>query len=284
MFTLDYMPTLIKVDIKNVTLPRSKPALKSRGHTFGSSKTLHSNNSSLFVKQISMHKDCKPAQIIYWIFSALLWSRSEELQAYSVINLDLSHCLPLLIFEPRVHIFKLNHSCMCLLSSVRVCVCVFIYKRLFVLRELSSAKLQTNLARGGTDKCNRVWMLLNVMIFTDLAFIPLSILMSSGNRMLACPHMRGLCWVTGITRSQQHLVQHWFDEAYIIHAFPFTSTLFRGSTLRVTGPSLFFKLYNSTKESLAYIQTRTSDISSPCLNDLSVGCDRATDCIALPST
>lgn len=129
---------------------------------------------------------------------------------------------------------------MFLLSSVRVCVCVFIYKQLFVLRELSCAKLQTNLAGGGTDKCNRVWMLLNIMIFTDLAFIPLSILMSSGNCMLAYPHMRGLCWVTGIMRSQQHLVQHWFDEAYIIHAYPFTSTLFRGSTLCVTGPSLFF--------------------------------------------
>lgn len=144
--------------------------------------------------------------------------------------------MPLLIFEPRVHIFSLNHSCMFLVSSVRVCVCVFIYKQLFVLRVLSCAKLQTNLAGGGTDKCNRVWMLLNIMIFTDLAFIPLSILMSSGNCLLACPHMRGLCWVTGIMRSQQHLVQYWFDEAYIIHyAFPFTST-----TLCVTGPSLFF--------------------------------------------
>lgn len=35
------------------------------------------------------------------------------------------------------------------LSSVRVCVCVFIYKQLFVLRELGCAKLQTNLAGGG---------------------------------------------------------------------------------------------------------------------------------------
>lgn len=139
--------------------------------------------------------------------------------------------LPLLILELRVHIFSLNHSCMFLLSSVRVCVCVFIYKRLFVLRELSGAKLQTNLAGGRTDKCNRVWMLLNIMIFTDLAFIPLRILMSSGNCMLACPYRRGLCWVTGIMRSQQHLAQYWFDEAYIIHACSFTSTLFKGSTL-----------------------------------------------------
>lgn len=147
--------------------------------------------------------------------------------------------MPLLIFEPRAHIFTLNHSCMFLLSSVRVCVCVFIYKQLFVLRELSCAKLQTSLAGGETDKCNRAWMLLNIMVLTDLAFISLSTLMSSGNCMLACPHMRGLCWVTGIMRSQQHLVQHWFDEAYIIHAFPFTSSLFRGSTLCVTGPSHF---------------------------------------------
>lgn len=148
---------------------------------------------------------------------------------------------------------------MFLVSSVRVCVCVFIYKQLFVLRVLSCAKLQTNLAGGGTDKCNRVWMLLNIMIFTDLAFIPLSILMSSGNCLLACPHMRGLCWVTGIMRSQQHLVQYWFDEVYIIHAFPFTST-----TLCVTGPSLsfFFKWYNSTKEFLAHIQTDTIHLVS----------------------
>lgn len=65
-----------------------------------------------------------------------------------------------------------------------------------MLRELSCAKLQMNLAGGGTNKCNRVWMLLNIMIFTDLAFISLSILMSSDNCMLACPYMRELCWVT----------------------------------------------------------------------------------------
>lgn len=142
---------------------------------------------------------------------------------------------------------------MFLLSSVRVCVCVFIYKQLFVLREQSCAKLQTKLAGGGTDKCNRVWMLLNIMIFTDLAFISLSILMSSGNCMLACTHMRALCWVTGIMRRQQHLVQHWFDEAYIIHAFPFTSTFFRGATF-----SFFFLNYITALKSIwpTYKHTR----------------------------
>lgn len=169
---------------------------------------------------------------------------------------------------------------MFLLSSVRVCVCVFIYKQLFVLRELSCAKLQTKLAGGGTDRCNRVWMLLNIMIFTDLAFIPLSILMSSGNCMLACPRMRGLCWVTGILRSQQHLVQYWFDEAYIIHAFPFTSTVFSGSTLCVTGSSLFLN-YITALKSFWPTYTHTSDILSPCLNDFKSGvCDGATDYIA----